>query len=162
MAKAADVPLTAEMPFAEAARATVRVRAGELEGHLERVLDMEDIEQVHAARVATRRLRAVLEVYAPCFPKAELRPVLRDVKALADALGARRDPDVQLDALGRFAAAVPEADWAGIDVFADQVRREQLEGNAVLEGALAVVRESDLHGRLQRLAADPADPEAGA
>ena len=54
-------------------------------------------------RVATRRLRAVLEIYAPCFPPRRAPAVLRDVKALADALGARRDPDVQLAALAGMA-----------------------------------------------------------
>ena len=37
--------------------------------HADGVLDTSDIERVHDMRVATRRLRAVLEVYAPCFPR---------------------------------------------------------------------------------------------
>ena len=55
-------------------------------------------------RVASRRLRAVLEIYEPCFPRKALHDVLADVKALADALGERRDPDVHL-AAARGAAA---------------------------------------------------------
>ena len=99
MAKAADIPLRPEMPFAEAAATTVAVRAGELWEHSRDVLDTTDIERVHAMRVATRRLRAVLEIFAPAFPSRLHREVLGEVKALADALGARRDPDVQLEAL---------------------------------------------------------------
>src|SRR3954452_789776 len=100
MAKARDIPgLHATMPFAEAAAATVAVRAEELFEHADGVLDTSDIERVHDMRVATRRLRAVLEIYAPCFPKDRFRPLLKEVKALADALGARRDPDVLLDRL---------------------------------------------------------------
>ena len=33
------------------------------------VLDVGDIERVHDMRVATRRLRAALEIFGPCFPR---------------------------------------------------------------------------------------------
>src|ERR671932_603598 len=103
MAKARDIPgLHASMPFAEAAAATVAVRAAELFEHAEGVLDTSDIERVHDMRVASRRLRAVLEIYAPCFPKAQFKPLLEEVKALADALGARRDPAESTDLRGRL------------------------------------------------------------
>ena len=157
MAKAREVPgLHAQLSYREAAAATVRVRAEELFDAREGVLDTEDIERVHAMRVATRRLRAVLEIYRPCFDADAYRPVLRDVKALADALGARRDPDVQLDALSALAAAMPRTDLAGIDLLADEVRAEQAQGNELLAVALAETERSDLHARLLGLLEDPA------
>src|SRR5919197_4066677 len=106
MAKARDIPdLHADDSFADAAVKVVAVRAEELAGHSENVLDTRDIERVHDMRVASRRLRAVLEIFEPCFPRSEFGGVLRDVKQLADALGARRDPDVHIDALQAFARA---------------------------------------------------------
>jgi CHAD domain-containing protein len=154
MAKAREIPgLDASLPYAEAARRTVAVRAGELWQHAEGVLDTADIERVHDMRVASRRLRAVLEVYAPCFPKAALKPVLRDVKALADALGQRRDPDVQLAALEAFAAAVGEPERPGVEAFAAMVRAEQGQGNETLAAALAEAERTDLRGRLAALVA---------
>jgi CHAD domain-containing protein len=152
VAKARDIPgLDAEMPFAEAAARTVEVRARELFDHAEGVLDVEDIERVHDMRVATRRLRAVLEIYAPCFPKAQFRPVLRDVKALADALGARRDPDVQLAAIAHIEERADPADRPGLEAFGNRLRREQQEGNGVLAAALAATAEHDLRARLAAL-----------
>ena len=133
MAKAADVPLTPEMTFAEAARMTVSVRAREVFEHADGVLDTSDIERVHAMRVATRRLRAVLEIFAPCFPKAEHREALREVKLLADALGERRDPDVQLENLEALEGTI---DHGGIAVFAERLRMEQAAGNDALARAL--------------------------
>ena len=93
-------------PTGSAAARIVRVRADELFEHAEGVLDTRDIERVHDMRVASRRLRAVLEIFAPCFPQSEFKGVLRDVKQLADALGERRDPDVHIDALQAFARAL--------------------------------------------------------
>ena len=161
MAKAREVPgLHGSLPYREAAARTVRVRAEELFDHAEGVLDTEDIERVHAMRVATRRLRAVLEIYRPCFPSAAYAPVLADVKALADALGARRDPDVQLEALERLAAEMPRGDLAGIDLLADEARAEQAAGNERLASALEEAERSGLRGRLLALA--PAEAEVAA
>jgi CHAD domain-containing protein len=152
MAKARDIEgLGPDTPYVEAAARTVAVRADELWEHSEGVLDTSDIERVHDMRVATRRLRAVLEIYEACFDRAEFRSVLRDVKRLADALGERRDPDVELAALQSLEEALPRADAAGIELFSQLVRAEQEAGNATLEQALAQAEASDLRGRLTRL-----------
>jgi CHAD domain-containing protein len=154
MAKARDIPgLDGRHSFRAVAREAVTVRAAEVFEHAAGVLDTDDIERVHDMRVATRRLRAVLEVFAPAFDTAEHKAVLKDVKALADALGARRDPDVQLAALAALEASLPEADRAGVAAFADRVRAEQQDGNATLAAALKRMEDHDLQGRLQKLAA---------
>src|ERR671918_1932329 len=123
MAKARDIPgLHASMPFAQAAAATVTVRAAELFEHAEGVLDTSDIERVHDMRVASRRLRAVLEIFAPCFPQSEFKGVLKDVKQLADALGERRDPDVHIDALKTFSKALAAANKPGVARLVEEQR----------------------------------------
>ena len=156
MAKAAEIPLHPDMTFAEAAALTVAVRAEELFAHSENVLDTTDIERVHAMRVATRRLRAVLEIFASCFPRDLHRAVLRDVKTLADALGERRDPDVQLEALGAIEEAMSAEDRPGLEVFADRIRAEQAAGNEHLAAALRTAEEHELHSRLKALVAEAA------
>ena len=70
------------------------VRAEEVFEHSDGVLDSGEIDRLHDMRVATRRLRAAMEVFEPCFPRKRFRKALKDVKALADALGERRDRDV--------------------------------------------------------------------
>jgi CHAD domain-containing protein len=160
MAKARDIDgLHASMPFAEAAAATVAVRAQELFEHSENVLDMTDIERVHDMRVASRRLRAVLEIYAPCFPTGQFKPLLREVKDLADALGARRDPDVLLDRLATLETTLPKANTPGIEAFAAPIREEQLRGNEMLAAALEHAERTNLKGRLALLAASAIEPE---
>ena len=145
MAKAADIPLYADMTFAEAAALTVGVRAEEVWRHAENVLDVTDIERVHAMRVATRRLRAVLEIFEPAFPSRRHKAVLKEVKALADALGERRDPDVQLAGLEGI---------EGVQAFVQRLRAEQAAANESLAGALRHVEEIDLHSQLRALVAE--------
>jgi CHAD domain-containing protein len=134
MAKERDIEgLSARMPFAEAAALVVETRTDELMAHSEGVLDTTEISGVHDMRVATRRLRAALEVFAPCFPKDEHKRILKEVKALADALGERRDRDVAIRSLTGFAAEMPAPDRPGITSLADRFRAEQSDANTALE-----------------------------
>jgi CHAD domain-containing protein len=159
MAKAAEIDIDPDLPFADAARRIVAVRAEELFAAQEGVLDTQDVERVHAMRVASRRLRAVLEIFAACFEREEHRAVLAEVKALADGLGARRDPDVQLLAVEALAGAMGDAERPGLDVLAGRLRAEQARGNEVLAAALEHADATGLRARLQALA-EPAVPAA--
>jgi CHAD domain-containing protein len=155
MAKAEPIPgLAPELPFRQAAAAAVEVRTGELFAHSENVLDTDDIERVHDMRVASRRLRAVLEIFAECFPKPQHRAVLREVKALADALGERRDPDVMIALLERVADGLDEADRPGIASLEDAFREGQQSGNERLEQQLREIEAAALRERLLVLAAE--------
>jgi len=157
VAKAEDIPVEPDEPYRAAGARIVRVRADELFDHAEGVLDTRDIERVHDMRVATRRLRAVLEIFAPCFPPSEFKGVLRDVKQLADALGERRDPDVHIDALKTFAKALTAANKPGVNALVADLEERQAGANEVLAAELQRAEDRGLHGRLLALA-DAADP----
>lgn len=181
MAKAREIPdLSTELPYGEVAARVLEVRAGELIEHSENVLDMADIERVHDMRVATRRLRAAIEVFKPCFPAEHGKEALREVKALADALGERRDRDVAIDALDAFAASMPAPDRPGIRSLVDRFAAEQRQANVDLVPYVDEARLTELRERLLALAdaareavgdvdpltgeevapEDPAEPEA--
>jgi CHAD domain-containing protein len=152
MAKARDIPeLGAAISFRDAAARAVEVRAEEVFEHSEGVLDTGDIERVHDMRVATRRLRAAMEIFAPAFPKKEHKRVLREVKALADALGERRDPDVHIAELERIAGVLTREDARGIRSLGDELRAKQAAGNDALAAKLREIEESGLRERLLAL-----------
>jgi len=154
MAKARAISGVApDSSFREAAADAVEVRTKELFSFSEGVLDTGDVERVHDMRVASRRLRAVLEVFAPCFPKKELRRTLREVKALADDLGERRDPDVAIAALERVGAGLAAPDRPGLDGLIAELSERQQSGNTLLARRLERVEEIDLRARLLALAA---------
>jgi CHAD domain-containing protein len=133
MAKAKPIPdLSADHSYAEAAARIVSVRVGELTEHAQGVLDTGDIERVHDMRVATRRLRAALEIFEPCFQPKAYRDALGEVKRLADALGERRDRDVAIAALHGFNDQMPSPDRRGISSLIEQLREEQEDANREL------------------------------
>ena len=148
MAKAKPIPdLTADDAYAEAAAKVVSVRGAELAAHAQGVLDTGDIERVHDMRVATRRLRATLEIFEPCFPAKAYGQALTEVKRLADALGERRDRDVAIAALHNFNDQMAAPDRRGVASLIEQLRGEQQRANEdlaplVSEDNLRALRES--------------------
>jgi CHAD domain-containing protein len=68
-----------------------------------------DVESVHKARVATRRLRSDLRTFRPVLEWAWSEPLRAELQWLGRALGQVRDADVLLDALAARAAALPDA-----------------------------------------------------
>jgi CHAD domain-containing protein len=164
VAKARPIPgIGEDDAYAAVAARVVAIRASELAAASVGVLDTEDIERVHDMRVATRRLRAALEVFEPCFPRKRFRETLREVKALADALGERRDRDVTIAALDRFSAEVGRADVRGVQSLVTQMRDEQAEANLALAGYVSEERLAGLAERLDELvraAEELVDPAA--
>jgi CHAD domain-containing protein len=103
----------------------------------------------------------VLEFYEPCLDSGQLGPILDEVCELADVLGQRRDPDVELEALAGFAAAASEAERPGIERFIDRTSEQQQQANAELAQMLGKIESDDLRGRLAALIAAPPAPPVG-
>ncbi len=129
----------------------VGTRAGEMFEQADGVLDTSNVERVHDMRVATRRLRAALEVFAPAFPRKRRRKALKRVKALADALGERRDLDVEIKLLESLAPEVDEADRAALDALVKELREHQAAANEALVPYVRRKRLKKLRRRLRRL-----------
>jgi CHAD domain-containing protein len=155
MAKPVEIEgLSSETAFAEAAALVVESRAAELLRHSEGVLDTDAIEGVHDMRVATRRLRAALEVFAPCFPKGPRKRVLKEIKSVADALGERRDRDVAIAMLSSLSESLPAADRPGIGSLIERYRAEQLEANERLVPYVEAERIERIEAAVRALAAE--------
>lgn len=154
MARARKVELDCGAPFALAASRAVEVRAGEVFEHAEGVLDLDDVERVHDMRVATRRLRAALEVFEACFPPKRHRKALKRVKALADALGERRDLDVEIELLKSFGDATAEDDAEAVGALIEELRAKQRRANDELAPCVAAKRLRKLRRRLAKLAGE--------
>ena len=149
--------LGCEQPFSLAAAQVVEVRAAEVFMYSEGVLDLDDIERLHDMRVASRRLRAAMEMFRPCFPGKLFKASLKEVKTIADVLGERRDRDVSIDALEAFAAEIGAADRVGVATLIATLREEQRLANKALEPYLAPARLNALRKQLEDLVAAARD-----
>lgn len=83
-------------PIAEAARRQLRQFFDKLLAREDAVRDGEDVEDVHQMRVATRRIRASLQVVEGIYKPKPIRRFRRGLREVAQSLGAVRDGDVFL------------------------------------------------------------------
>ena len=151
MAGARKVKLDCQGLFSQAAARVVKVRSKEVFAHSEGVLDLGEVERVHDMRVATRRLRAALEIFEPCFPRKRHRKALKRVKALADALGERRDADVETSMLEGLLEDAAEADRGALRALIDELGKRQVEANEALAPYVTPKRLKKLRRRLKKL-----------
>lgn len=68
------------------------------------------VEDVHQARVASRRLRAALGMFGECFPAKQSRRWCNQIRKLTQGLGPARDLDVQILSLDKALAELDAAD----------------------------------------------------
>lgn len=95
-------PLT---PLADAARRALRVRLEVVCEYLPRSLHQpeKDPEYIHQLRVATRRARAALDIFAVCLPEKVHQTSRKQLRRIRRAAGAARDWDVFLLELAGWA-----------------------------------------------------------
>jgi hypothetical protein len=79
------------------AQRVVETRLNEFLGWRHALADQSLIQDLHDMRIAAKRLRYALEIFDVCFP--DVKPVLRDLTEIQDALGSIHDLDVLIDLL---------------------------------------------------------------
>jgi CHAD domain-containing protein len=132
--------------------------------HLARMLAREAgtregvVEELHKMRVATRRMRATWRTFEGAYRPKRAGRYVRELKAVADRLGAVRDLDVQLEGLQAYAAANP-GDAAGLEPLERAYRARR---DAARDELLALL-DSDAYRRFvedyQAFVATPGDAE---
>ena len=78
-----------------------------LQQEIEGVRLGQDIEYIHRMRVASRRLRSALPIFAGCFPSRKILAWSKSVRKITRALGIARDTDVQIDLVKQILASLP-------------------------------------------------------
>ena len=147
MAKPKEIPgLDCGAGAVEGVRRVLLARFDEMCEYRAAALEGADIEGVHDMRVASRRLRSALRDFAPRLRRGKrLEAARAALKRLADALGAVRDEDVAIHALGKLREQAPPEAVAGIEEYvADRgARRERARAelaDAIGEEAVAEAR----------------------
>ena len=115
----------------------------------------EDAEELHQARVATRRLRAHLRTFRPLLEEQWAESLRVDIQWLGGAFGGVRDPDVLLERLERRLAQVPARDQADGERLLDLLRVQRDRARKSLLVVLRSDRYAELLERLVQGAREP-------
>jgi len=107
-----------------------------------------DIETVHQARVATRRLRSDLRTFRRLFDPDWVESLREELRWIASPLGAVRDLDVMVDRLAGVTRTMNAADQPHGDALVDRLRAQRATALEQLLQSLHEPRFSALIGRL--------------
>lgn len=107
--KAGEPALAPEMAPLAAFRVIALSCIDQLQRNHEGALHSEDPEYIHQMRVATRRLRACMRLFAPLLPEGFVGDLVPRLRKLMSLLGAARDLDVLLtEIVAPVMAALPD------------------------------------------------------
>jgi len=98
----------------------------------------DDLEDVHQARVATRRVRSALRTFRDVLEPEWARSLRDRLRWLADDLGAVRDTEVLRDRLRSREATLPEGDRKGLE---ELVTMLEMRRDEAREQLLEAIRE---------------------
>ncbi|MGA2682273.1 MAG: YfcE family phosphodiesterase [Candidatus Bathyarchaeia archaeon] len=80
------------------------------EESIDGVIENEDIECVHKTRVTSRKIRAALPLFQPCFSSKKYKRWTKEIKKVTRLLGEARDLDVQIDFVKKYLKNVNSAE----------------------------------------------------
>jgi CHAD domain-containing protein len=112
----------------------VRKQAKQLRAQFAGICAAEDIEFVHRARVASRRLRAAMRIFGKCYKRKQVKRWKKAIRRIRSELGEARDKDVQIELLrGILDSLTDKKCFAGISRLLVQweYERERLQSNVV-------------------------------
>jgi CHAD domain-containing protein len=130
----------ADDPVAEAGRKILRFHFARMVAREAGTREGKDSEELHAMRVATRRMRAAWRIFGDAFRPERTKRYRRRLRAVASRLGAVRDLDVLIQAAEVYRAELPAAEQAALEPLLDAWRMYREDARALL------IRELDADG----------------
>lgn len=121
----------------------------------------EDPEALHDMRVATRRLRAAVRIFAAGIPARLQGALNQELRWLGEVLGKVRDLDVQLAKLDSFVTAAPAGFRPALACLQEYLKGERTRQRADMLVGLDTARYFRLLTRLERFAYGRASRRSG-
>ncbi len=106
--------VTGDDAFAEAGRKVLRFHFARMLAHEDGTRAGNDPEELHAMRVATRRMRAAWRVFGGAYRPGRSQRMRGHLREVANRLGVVRDLDVQIDGLRAYQATLAPGERASI------------------------------------------------
>jgi CHAD domain-containing protein len=155
MARAWDVKGLGPNPhFRDAAGRIILTRWREMMSYRDGTLAGDDIEELHAMRVSSRRLRAAMDAFAGVFPARAFRRYLREVKRITDTLGDARDLDVAIEHLSLLLPEMDSVDRPGIEGLIDRYEQQRRDEDAQIAALFGRLEDDGFADAFERWVGD--------
>jgi len=147
--------ITPTTPLWVAARSSLYQRGREMFGCWEKVLQKFELDDIHDLRVASRRLREALLLYAPCFPKKPVSKLISRIKKLTGMLGTIRNTDEALLFLATL-PPLPDPATRAVSTLTGLLQSERIAEKKHLLGAMQQIDPASLRTRFEKVCSRPA------
>ena len=128
----------------------------DLDKEIEGVRKGQDIEAVHRMRVSSRRLRAALPLFEPCFKISQYDRWRDSTKGITAALGDVRDVDVQISFLETFLQSTDLLTRPGVEAVLSLKKEARTEMQSEVRGWLDNLLEEgtleDMRSKVEKIA----------
>jgi CHAD domain-containing protein len=121
-----------------------------LEHEVRRAAKHPDADAVHDVRVAIRRLRQCLEVFAPLFPSRVSKKLRERVRRVLKTAGELRNLDIAIELLKK-------SRLAGTGPLIREIRKERVKTAKEFVEAIAKLRDGDIAGKWRSKLAAPSN-----
>jgi CHAD domain-containing protein len=121
------------------------------------LLDVTDTDPAQAMWIASRRLRAALELFRPVLSKPQLAGTRDEVRQIVRAVGRRRDVDSVIAAYTDIAAEMDQHGQEALDLLIDSLREDHAQSNRDLAQLSSGRRLQALRLRVEDLTGGPSD-----
>jgi CHAD domain-containing protein len=145
----------ADDAWAEAGRKVLRFHLAKMLARVPGVIAGEDAEEVHAMRVAARRMRAAWRVFGDGFEREAMRRYRRELRDVGARLGAVRDLDVLIEILVVYGGQRSARQRAGLEPLLAAWRAEREARRVDLVEALGSERFAEFIGDYEMFAETP-------
>lgn len=146
--------------FRLAASQVLEQRATQIAVLSKGVLDVTETGAAEELWLASRRLRAALEVFRPSLGRAEYREGKAEARRISRVVGDRRDIDVVIASYEHVAEEMDPAEAEGIARVIELLRREQAKANRALAQVVHGRRMQAFRVRIEEIADSTADEDA--
>ena len=155
------IVVSPDSTLGELAYRVLRREASAMLAHVPGTRLGEDIESLHQMRVATRRMRAGMDMFAPVLPVRAV-PLRAELGWLAALLGEVRDLDIQLGRFDDWTVEMSGDQRAALDELADLLAGHRVQARQALLEALDSRRYERLASGLVAMLAQGPSRRSGA
>ena len=146
--------------FRLAASQVLEERATQITVFAKGVLDVTEPSAAEDLWLASRRLRAALEVFRPCLGRSEYREGRSEARRISRAVGERRDIDVAIAAYESIREETAQEEAEGLDRVISKLRRDQAKANRELGQVVHGRRLQAFRIRIEEIADSTAEADA--
>ncbi len=139
-----------DTPFREAMSSLIFERWKDVWKALPVAIEGTDPEGVHDVRVASRRVRAAMDVAVDAFPASWYAPLHKTAKRITSELGEVRDRDVLIAYFEEYRAGCEAGDRPGVDTVISRLSCEQMAARESMLAFLARLDERGVRAEIER------------